>query len=76
MSKTFKLTNRPPGLGLIITIGRYAGFYLMRGKSPQVGWLLCLGWLSLRVVPIDMDVYFCRLLQHAIETSDNESLSS
>lgn len=41
-----------PEFGIMISVGKYAGFHFHRGWS----WRLCLGWVAITVVPIDGDI--------------------
>ena len=45
-------------MSLIISLGRYGGFYFSNGFSKR----LCLGWLAITVLPKDVDELFGHLL--------------
>jgi hypothetical protein len=36
---------------LIISVGKYGGFYLERGRCPRI----CLGWIAFTIWPEDFD---------------------
>lgn len=38
-------------MSMVISFGRYGGFYFMRGNTTR----LCLGWMALTYLPADLD---------------------
>lgn len=40
-----------PGLSLILSIGKWGGFYAFNGTTKR----LCLGWVALSLIPYDID---------------------
>ncbi len=41
-------------MSIVLSFGKYGGFYVYIGT----GFRLCLGWMALTILPVDMDVIF------------------
>jgi hypothetical protein len=49
----------PMGIGLLLSVGRWAGVYVHWGYTKR----LCLGWFALTLFPCDPDALLAKLLK-------------
>lgn len=48
---------------IAITFGKYGGFYIFNGYTKRI----CLGWIAIDLLPMELDEYLKRLIKKGDE---------